>query len=456
MAYSEFMSEKDQPEPGKKTPRSRSSKADRKANAASLPNANDRTIKGGEAQEPSDFDGEQFGRYEILGTLGRGGMGTVYLARDPALDRKVAIKIPHFPEGAEGGNEALERFQREARAIAAMQHPNICPIYEVGEFEGIHYMVMAFIKGHPLSNYIRSKKKIPITRALWLVRKIALGLAEAHGKGIIHRDLKPDNIMINRRGEPIIMDFGLARQGSLVDTNLTQAGTLLGTPAYMSPEQVAADNEKIGPQSDVYSLGVILYELLTGSRPFQDLDLFALLTKITTATPDAPSTIRTDVDPELDRICLKAMEKELSDRHGSATEFSQDLYSYLTRHGAKSLKTQNIDAYSSVQPEKNSKKWLPWLVGVGCLSLIGIAAAFLWPSAAVNTASNNQASDNPAGSPPTELASAKPVSPELDSAESASSNAERFFPRGRGKGGPRRGQGEQNNGRSGLNVPSGS
>ena len=178
---------------------------------------------------------EQFGRYRVGKVLGRGGMGAVYLAHDTELDRPVALKVPHFARTGSSG--ARERFLREARAAAALSHPNICPVYDVGAIDSVPYLTMAYIEGRPLSDLVRSGP-LPLNQAAVLVRQMALALEEAHQRGIIHRDLKPSNVMLNHRDEPIIMDFGLARLTTSADARLTAAGQMLGTPAYMPPEQV--------------------------------------------------------------------------------------------------------------------------------------------------------------------------------------------------------------------------
>ncbi len=208
------------------------------------------------------------GAYRILRSLGQGAMGTVYLAEDTQLRRQIALKTPQFA-GADQ-RELLERFYREARAAATLRHPCICPVYDVGDIDGKHYITMAYIEGRPLSHFVNPAVPQTAAQILIVVGKIAQALQEAHDHGIVHRDLKPANIMIDRRGEPVIMDFGLARQAQQPDDlHLTQTGVIMGSPAYMSPEQVEADPEKIGPAADQYSLGVILYELLTGRVPFR-------------------------------------------------------------------------------------------------------------------------------------------------------------------------------------------
>ncbi len=197
-------------------------------------------------------------------------MGSVYLAHDGQLDRSVALKVPHFTP--EDGPEILDRFYREARSAATLDHPNVCPIYDVGQIDGHHYVSMAFVEGRPLADLVEADKRLSQRQAAILVRQVAMAMAEAHRRGIIHRDLKPANIMINPRHEPVIMDFGLARRSDKRDAQLTKSGAIVGTPAYMSPEQVKGDPTGIGPGCDIYSLGVVLYELLTGRLPFEGSD----------------------------------------------------------------------------------------------------------------------------------------------------------------------------------------
>ena len=198
-------------------------------------------------ERPSQLPRElpaRFGRYRLLKLLGQGGMGTVYLAHDAQLDRPVALKIPQFD--ADEGPQILTRFYREAKAAALVQHPNICPLYDTGEIDGVPYLTMAFLEGKPLGEFVRAKPPTP-RQSAFLVRKLALALQEAHKRGVIHRDLKPANVMIDRRGEPIVMDFGLARRTSRGDTRVTQEGAVLGTPAYMPPEQITGKVEAMGP-----------------------------------------------------------------------------------------------------------------------------------------------------------------------------------------------------------------
>ena len=278
-----------------------------------------------------------FGRYRVLKLLGRGGMGSVYLAHDTQLDRPVALKIPNI-EAAEG-SQVLERFLREARSAATIRHANICPLYEIGEIDGVPYLTMAFIDGKPLSAFVAAKP-LALRQVALLVRKLAQALAEAHKCGVIHRDLKPANIMIDKNSEPIIMDFGLARRSRGGDVRLTQQGAMMGTPAYMPPEQISGHVEAMGPASDVYSLGVVLYELLTGQLPFHG-DVMAILSQALLDEPPPPSKFRSDVAPDLEAICLKAMAKKIEDRYASMNDMATALLEHLRG------KTQTADPLSA-------------------------------------------------------------------------------------------------------------
>src|SRR5262249_52410095 len=269
---------------------------------------------------------ERIGRYRIERLLGKGGMGCVYLAHDTLIDRPVALKVPHL--GLADNPALLERFYREARSAGRLQHPHICPVYDVNESDGVHHLCMAYIEGKPLSAQTGDFARRSPREAAALVRTIALALEEAHRQGVIHRDLKPANIMINRRGEPVVMDFGLAREVRTGPTEQSHEGTILGTPTYMPPEQARGDVAAMGPGSDIYSLGVILYELLTGEIPFKGAALEVMAMRLRD-DPPPPSKLRSDIDPHLEAVCLKALAKEPCRRFLSMAEFAQALDDYL-------------------------------------------------------------------------------------------------------------------------------
>lgn len=269
----------------------------------------------------------EFGRYRVLEELGAGAMGKVYLAHDTKLDRQVALKTPSFrdPNNA----TLVARFEREARAAAKLQHRNICQVFDVGEINGRHFISMAYIEGRCLSDYISSTKSSNKRSSAVLIFRLAQALREAHDQNVVHRDLKPGNIMVDQKREPIVMDFGLALQTDTT-SRMTHEGTLLGSPAYMSPEQIQGKHDLVGPTTDIYALGVIFYELLSGQLPFQGSSIAELAYKITSTDAPKLSQIRPDVAPELEAIVDKMMEKDPSQRFQSMADVAQALRSYLT------------------------------------------------------------------------------------------------------------------------------
>jgi predicted Ser/Thr protein kinase len=288
----------------------------------------------------------RFGRYRLERLLGKGGMGAVYLAYDSQLDRQVALKIPSI--GQEDG-PLRERFLREARAAATLHHPNLCPVYNIGEQDGIFYLTMAYIEGKPLSQYIRQDKPIALKVAAGMIRILAQALQEAHDHGIIHRDLKPANILIDRKHKPIITDFGLARRAGSHDERLTNSGALMGTPAYMPPEQVNGDVAAMGPGCDIYALGVILYELLTCRRPFEG-PMGVLMAQIVMDPPRPPSELRPEVDPALEGICLKALAKRPQERYPSMTALAYALETWQGGGTTPAAQSYSLLPLSTAEP----------------------------------------------------------------------------------------------------------
>ncbi len=262
--------------------------------------------------------------YEILGVLGRGGMGVVYQARHLRLKRVVALKM--ILTGPHAGRQELERFTAEAVAVAALQHPNVVQIYEISEHDGQPYFALEFVDGGSLSGKLQGKP-LPTAEVAPLVQTLARAMHHAHQKGIVHRDLKPANVLLSSDGTPKITDFGLAKRLE-GDSGQTQSGAVLGTPSYMAPEQADGRVHEIGPHSDVYALGAVLYELLTGRPPFRAATLMLTLSEVLAKDPEPPSRLNPKVPRDLETICLKALAKAPARRYSSALTLAQDLERY--------------------------------------------------------------------------------------------------------------------------------
>ncbi len=268
---------------------------------------------------------DRFARYEILNELGRGGMGIVYRARDPKLKRVVALKV--LIAGEDATQEQVVRFFREAESAARLRHPNIVPIHELDVHEGKHYFTMDYVEGTPLDGVIESGQ-LDARRAVEIIEAVARGVHYAHEEGIVHRDLKPSNIIISQDGRPMVMDFGLAKEVES-DLKLTRSGYALGTPAYMPPEQAEARLEDIDARSDVYSLGAVLYEMLTRRAPFVASNLMALLRMAVEEDPVHPRVIDPRVPRDAEVIALKCLEKDPRRRYQSAEELADDCRRFL-------------------------------------------------------------------------------------------------------------------------------
>ncbi len=246
------------------------------------------------------------GRYRIIGLLGRGGMGEVYRATDLTLGQSVALKF--LPEHAASDERLLERFHNEVRIARQVSHPNVCRVYDIGEAEGLPFISMEYIDGEDLASLLHRIGRLPNDKALEISRKLCAGLAAAHERGVIHRDLKPQNIMLNKRGEVVIMDFGLAA----VADALEGAEARNGTPAYMSPEQLRGVS--VTARSDIYGLGLIIYELFTGRRAFEAQNMADLIRMQETSRPAQITTIASDVDPQVEKVILRCLEIDPAQR----------------------------------------------------------------------------------------------------------------------------------------------
>lgn len=265
--------------------------------------------------------GKRLGRFEILDVLGEGGFGTVYKAHDPQLDRVVALKVPR--QDALGDFGDAQRFLREARAAANLRHPGIVPIFDAGESQGVYYIASAFIEGRTLRERIRQESQIDHGTAAQLVERLALALHYAHAQGVVHRDIKPDNILLDKAGVPHIADFGLARRHDGAALR-TREGVRMGTPAYMSPEQHQGKSHLADGRSDLWALGVTLYEMLTGQRPFQG-DQVQIAFTVLQSEPTAPRKLDASIPRDLETICLKCLVKDPDGRYSSCEELAQEL-----------------------------------------------------------------------------------------------------------------------------------
>jgi hypothetical protein len=251
-------------------------------------------------------------------------MGTVYKARDPHLDRTVALKVPRIDPLSADRDRRAERFQREARSAAQVWHSHVCPLYDVGEHGGQPYVVMAFVEGQSLAERLTRRGRLEdVAEALTLTRQVLEALAAVHGHGIIHRDLKPSNILLDAAGRAVLTDFGLARPEQEAE-RLTSDGIIVGTPAYMAPEQAAGQSERVGPWTDLYSVGVIIFQMLTGRLPFEGPAL-AVLGQILHEPAPPLSALRPYLDPRLGAVLLKALDKDPAGRFQTADQFRDAL-----------------------------------------------------------------------------------------------------------------------------------
>jgi beta-lactam-binding protein with PASTA domain/predicted Ser/Thr protein kinase len=276
-------------------------------------------------------------RYEVEGRIGAGGMAEVWRGHDRVLNRTVAIKtlLPQFARDA----SFVDRFRREAQAAARLNHPGIVSVYDSGTDGDTPYIVMEFIEGRTLADYLASGKTIPPMEAAQIAKDIAQALAVAHAQGVIHRDIKPANVMVTRDGKVLVMDFGIARLISGPET-APQTSAVLGTASYLSPEQ--AQGQPVDARTDIYALGVVLYEMLTGRPPFTGDSPMAIAYKQVNATPPAPSSANPDVPPELDAVVMRALSKNPANRYQTGQEFADDLE--RARTGGQVLATPLLPA----------------------------------------------------------------------------------------------------------------
>src|SRR6059058_3623091 len=313
-----------------------------------------------------------FGDYELLEEIGRGGQGVVYRARQKSLNRTVALKVIGLGQWATQAH--LKRFRREAESAANLDHPCIVPIYEVGEREGSCYFSMKFIDGGQLDE-VAKRTPISIRNAAELIAKLARTVHYAHEHGILHRDIKPGNILVDAKGEPHLTDFGLAR---LLETKSTVTHTMdvLGTPSYMAPEQAVGNNARVSSATDIYGLGAVLYQLLTGHPPFAGGTTYETVRLVLDTEPRQPRLWNPKIDCDLATICLKSLEKDPQRRYSSALALAEDLEHWLKHEPIRARRTGLVT---------RGRKWVRRnpTTAVLVASLVALAAvvgAMIWKS----------------------------------------------------------------------------
>ena len=313
------------------------------------------------------------GRYEILDELGQGAMGIVYKAKDPLIDRTVAIKTINLGLAQEEKEEYEGRFYQEAKAAGRLSHPCIVTIYDVGKSGDIAYIAMEFLEGRELRDILNDSERIPLAQVLSIVAQVAQGLAYAHERGIVHRDVKPSNVMVAHDGNAKITDFGIARMAS--SAVRTQTGMVMGSPKYMSPEQVMG--RQTDQRSDIFSLGVMLYEMLTGQAPFVGENINAIMYQTLNATPAPPGTMHPGVPDMLNFIVAKALAKGLDDRYQNAADFANDLLvcrNTLSTPGISRLQLKSGSVLSDTIPMRGREKLE--VDESRPIATLGLAAAF--------------------------------------------------------------------------------
>lgn len=316
--------------------------------------------------------GQRFGpdeRFEIVRDLGHGGMASVFLANNLVLRREVAIKVPR--RSVLERPELVDRFRQEARSLARVKHQNLASIYDTGETDGLPYVVMEFVSGVTLAEYLKDQT-LTVAESVEIVRDVALALQAAHEADIIHRDLKPENVMLTQNLKPKVIDFGLAKNTDRDGERPTRVGTVMGTPHYMPLEQLRGETDAIGPASDVYSLGVVLYRLLTGRLPYPGHEFEELLANILTRTPSSPCEIQPDLDPKLAAIVLKAIARDRENRYLWVQDFAAALADWLrfsTEGGTPAARL--TDARSSGSGGVRRKAAIA-AAGAVCILLLGL------------------------------------------------------------------------------------
>ena len=355
--------------------------------------------------------GQMLGPYRIINQIGRGGMATVYKAYQSSVDRYVAVKV--LPSQLAESREFATRFQQEARIIAKLEHPHILPVFDYGESDGVAYFVMRYLEAGTLKDRMDAGRPLPVNEIDKLFTQLAGALSYAHSHGVIHRDLKPANALIDSQGNVFLTDFGIAKLLESASPRLTQTDAIMGTPAYISPEQ--AQGHKVDQRSDIYSLGIILYEMVTGSVPFVAETPLAVLFKHISDPLPPPSVVKPDIRPAMEKVILKALAKDPKDRFATAAEF--------VAAWERALQTVETVAESETVPPRQttgpqtgpktvaatkaaSRPGMPtaWIVGclIGACALFGLGGVALM-------ASNLRNPPTPTAPPPTQTLEVIPL-----------------------------------------------
>src|SRR5690349_24580051 len=310
------------------------------------------------------------GRYKAEKRLGSGGMAEVWCATDDVLGRRVALKLlgSRFAED----DDFRERFKREAQAAAGLAHPNIVGIFDRGEWDGTPYIAMELVEGRTLKDLVRERGPLPTDVAVNLTIQILQALGYAHRRGIVHRDVKPQNVILDREGHAKVADFGIARSGGT--SEMTETGTILGTVQYASPEQ--AQGHPVSPRSDLYSAGVVLYELLTGRVPFEGESTVAVALKQVSEPPVPPSQLRPGISPALEAVVLRALEKDPARRFASADEFVAALEA-ARRAPARPVQLEPAPGEPWVEEEEPGSRWWLWLLALLVVAGVALGAYLL-------------------------------------------------------------------------------
>lgn len=320
---------------------------------------------------------ECIGPFRIVREIGRGGMGVVYEAEQPALQRHVALKLLH---GSTATSDCQQRLRAEALALARLDHAHIVPVFDVGDHEGLPYFTMPLVQGTNLSARL-AEGPLHGRESAELLAPVCRAMAEAHRRGIVHRDLKPSNILLDSAGRPFVADFGLAR--SLDAAALSQTGTMAGTPSYMAPEQ-AVPRGPVGPATDIYGLGAVLYEMLTGRPPFEAASTIETIVMVLEEEPAPPRLLNSTVDPRLEAIAVKCLQKVPAARYASADDLANDLEAYLNDEPVSACKFRFSDLLSlAVRETRHAavlERWGREWMFQGCFlfAMYALNAALKW------------------------------------------------------------------------------